>query len=668
MMRTTIFLLFVLVGLALAKSDFTQAQNPDRLAQARPEAKKLFDENGFVAQPTDYTQLYEMYKSIRKADQPMLVTTDCVLHSFHVLFDYTLRDVETRYFEPDLKELTSTLFKYERRLLAGAKPAETRDALNANLAFLSVAAALLDSGFVVPAKVAKTVKAELALIDAHQGIARSPLMGFDEDYSQYAPRGHYTRSELLKRYFKAMMWYGRIGFALKPGNREKDIELGRKLTYQALLLCDALRQAKVGADTALTVWARVYEPTVLLVGKSDDLSVKDYLGLLAQTFGDKNPLPDRPSDAQLDRFINLALALPSPKIVSQPVPDTVNPAQTTKGLRLMGQRYIPDSYMFQELVYDKVGTQQDPRTMPKGLDVFAALGSDEARRILKEQYHQDRYQNYEAQLDKLQKEFDELTPNDWNQNVYFGWLYALKLQNEPVPANKLLADFAFVPAYADKCLVTVSGSWAQLRHDTILYAKQSYTMLATAMPTQPKEDLHPVVYVEPKPAVFAQVVSLVGQMMQGLKQYGVLSDDANTRLDELSVMSGSLQSIAEKESKGELPKSGELQTAWHVGDQMEDFARFPGEGTTNDEDRNMATVADVHTDPNTNTALEVAVGAPLGVLALVPFEGKSHIAEGGMFSYYEFTKPISERMTDAQWQGMKDRPTMPEWTGSFVAQ
>jgi hypothetical protein len=668
MKQTITFLLLTLVGLTVANTDFTQAQNADRLVQAKPEVKKLFNENGFVAQPTDYTQLYELYKSIRKADQPMLVTTDCVLHSFHVVFDYTLRDIETRYFYADLKELTSALFNYERHTLASAKLAKTRDALTANVAFLSVAAALVDTGFKIPPNAEKTVKAELALIEAHQGIAKSPLMGFDEDYSQYVPRGHYTRSELLKQYFKAMMWYGRIGFDVKPGNSERDIELGRKLTYQALLLCDAIRQAKVGADTALTVWTRIYEPTVLLVGKSDDLNVKDYLSLSDQVFSGKSPLPDRPADAQLDQFIKLALALPGPKIVSQPVPDTVNPAQTTKGFRLMGQRYIPDSYMFQELVYAKVGTQQDPRTMPKGLDVFAALGSDEARKILKERYHEDRYQNYEAQLDKLQKEFDQLTPDDWNQNVYFGWLYALKLQNEPVPESKFLADFAFVPAYADKCLVTVSGSWAQLRHDTILYAKQSYTMLMTGIATQPKEDMHPVVYVEPKPEVFAQVANLAVRMMQGLKQYGVLSDDANSRLDELSVASGNLQSIAEKESKGEKPKSSELQSAWHIGDQMEDFAQFPGEGTTNDEDRNMATVADVHTDPNTGTALEVAVGSPLRVLALIPFESKSYIAEGGMFSYYEFTKPMSERMTDAQWQGMKDRPQMPEWTSSFVIQ
>ena len=46
--------------------------------------------------------------------------------------------------------------------------------------------------------------------------------------------------------------------------------------------------------------------------------------------------------------------------------------EVVKGFRLMGQRFIPDSYMFQELVHDKVIN----RLFPKGLDILAVLGSD----------------------------------------------------------------------------------------------------------------------------------------------------------------------------------------------------------------------------------------------------------------------------------------------------
>jgi hypothetical protein len=190
------------------------------------------------------------------------------------------------------------------------------------------------------------------------------------------------------------------------------------------------------------------------------------------------------------------------------------------------------------------------------------------------------------------------------------------------------------------------------------------------MPERPEMKPNPVVFVEPRPEVFAQIVDLTGRMRQRLAELGVLSesDDLYSRLDQLWVATGILQAIAEKEIKGEKQDPSELVDAWHIGDRMKDFAEFPGDETTNDEDKDMATVADVHTDPNTETVLEVAVGHPLRVLALVPFDGKQYFATGGMFSYYEFTQPMAKRLTDAQWQEMKDRPAMPEWAKSFVAQ
>ncbi len=82
----------------------------------------------------------------------------------------------------------------------------------------------------------------------------------------------------------------------------------------------------------------------------------------------------------------------------------------------------------------------------------------------------------------------------------------------------------------------------------------------------------------------------------------------------------------------------------------------------------MALVADVHTDPNLDSrrVLEVAVGNPCKLYAVIPFYGKRYLAVGACFSYYEFTKPMSERMTDTEWQEMNPKPDMPVWTRSFI--
>ena len=94
------------------------------------------------------------------------------------------------------------------------------------------------------------VDSELALIESADGILPSPLfpgLEFGEDYSQYIPRGHYTLSEDLKRYFTSMMWYGRMTFRLKV----RDPEIGKEETRSALLLVQALRQARVDGRPAL---------------------------------------------------------------------------------------------------------------------------------------------------------------------------------------------------------------------------------------------------------------------------------------------------------------------------------------------------------------------------------------------------------------------------------
>ena len=83
-------------------------------------------------------------------------------------------------------------------------------------------------------------------------------------------------------------------------------------------------------------------------------------------------------------------------------------------------------------------------------------------------------------------------------------------------------------------------------------------------------------------------------------------------------------------------------------------------------DKRMALVADVHTDPNSGSVLEEAVGNPCKVYAVIPFYGKQYLAVGACFSYYEFTKPMNQRMTDEEWQALSPRPPMPVWTKSFI--
>jgi len=652
-----------------------QVANPDLLTGLSDEQRALLEENGFVVVPSRAAQIYEVYKSAKERGIPIFVTTDALLHTYHVLYDYTLRAAEINHFVNDLKGLNAAMIEVAEEQYS-ASPGEVGEAARRNLAYFSVASVLLDPSTPIAADVADDVNAELDLIKAHQGFAESPIFGYKEDYSQYVPRGHYTRNETFERYFKAMMWYGRMMFRLKPGPSPEAIEAGRMETRQAILIVAALQDAQVGGESALAVWERVYEPTVFFVGQTDDLNVYDYAQVIREVYGDQLTLADLEDEAKLDQFIQQAMTLRPPKIVSSYVTDQEKPEEVTKGFRFMGQRFIPDSYMFQQLVYDKVGTQDDPRVFPKGLDVAAVLDSARAYEILLEVYNEGRYANYQEQMEKLREEFGQLPPQQWVENLYWSWLYALRplleIRGEGYPA------FMQNQGWVDKDINTFLGSWTELRHDTILYAKQSYTMKATGIMPQPEAVKG---YVEPQPEVYARLAALAKQMRTGLEGRGLLDAEYVDKLERLESLLLSLKTMAEKElappsfppkvggDEGGALSEEEYELIRNIGGILEGITTFSAqvkEEITSEADERMAVVADVHTDVNTGQVLEEAVGDAFTIYVIAPVEGQLVAAQGGVFSYYEFTHPMDDRLTDEAWQALEPKPDLPVWTGSFI--
>ncbi len=538
---------------------------------------------------------------------------------------------------------------------------ELGDLCKRNVAFFAVAKALLGGSIGgLPADVRQLVNAELDLIDAHEGFADSPIFDRTEDYSQYVPRGHYTRNDLLKKYFKAMMWYGRMSFPLyKPttgGGKDPD----KASTRRAIMIALALQ------GHAFDLWKSVYDPTVFFVGETDDLSIYDYRPLITEVYGETVRLPDLNDDEKVLAFIEKAAAAKAPKIVSGLIQDDQDKA-VIKGFRFMGQRFIPDSYMFQELVYDKVGTQAKPRLFPMGMDVMAVLGSKRAYTIL-DDLSETKYENYVKQYEALKSSFAGLKAEDWTQNLYWGWLYSLlALLNEKGDGYP---SFMKNEAWTDKELNTALGSWAELRHDTILYAKQSYTVLTSAvMPPQEK----PKGYVEPNPELYGRLASLAKMTSDGLYSRGLLEEPLTTKLEDLRQMLLKLKAMAENELTGKALSEDDYTYIRNFGGLLESIITFPPDvasSVESDTDKSMAVVADVHTDTNTGQVLEEGVGNPYHLFVLVPVEGKLTLCRGAAFTYYEFKWPMSDRLTDEAWQAkLKDRtaPELPSWTKSFTA-
>jgi hypothetical protein len=206
------------------------------------------------------------------------------------------------------------------------------------------------------------------------------------------PRGHYTRSENLKKYFVGVMWFGRMTFLLK-GDRSNGPDdepalvsetEARQQTLAAALLTRALDRARLrDGRRARDVWKRIYVVTSFYVGLADDLSLPEYRAALTNVCGAALDLAGLTDEKKLRALQTHLARLRPPAIYSgtgaqgtyepEEGPDALRRALgKTAGFRLLGQRFVPDSYMMGKLVFPTVGR-------PLRSDVFTYVPSPGGR-------------------------------------------------------------------------------------------------------------------------------------------------------------------------------------------------------------------------------------------------------------------------------------------------
>lgn len=618
-----------------------------------PEQRERIAQNGFVVSPGEAVEFYQLYEQVRYDYVPAFVTSDSLLHVYHLLFDKVLRHAETDYFIPMLTRLDLALLETSVQQYVELAGTPWAEAARRNAAYFAVAVKLLNPEWPIPEGLRDLAEPDLAQIAAHSQIAKSaifPAYPRGEDWSQYVPRGHYTKSEALQRYFVAMMWHGRMTF------RAADVTE----TQQAALLTLAFQQTTVEGQPAEAVWAGIYEPTVFFVGRSDDLTAQEYGTALETAYGSVHAAQELLDAAKFDRFRAAITDLRPPQILGMAIdPDAPDVAEVTRGLRFMGQRFVPDAFVFGKLIADQVRG----RPLPKSLDFFAAIGS--ARALLHlEESGDTALPNYQQNMDELRATFASYDESIWTQNLYWSWIYSLRPLLEPVDSS--YPQFMQSGAWQDKQLTTALGSWTELKRDTILYAKQVYAeggggSLAPS-PEPPKG------YVEPVPQLYARVAALGQMTIDGLASRGLLNEDDRHALSQMVDLANQLQTLAEKQLRGEPLTAEEYDFIRFYGRTLETltFLAADEEGGTVDE---AAVIADIATDPNGNQVLENGIGRIFEIYVVAPIEGELVLTKGGVFSHYEFAQPLSDRLTDEAWRGILaagEAPPQADWTSSFV--
>ena len=626
------------------------------------EAKEKIEQNGFVVCGEAGSEFFEIYEQNRYMMIPNFITVDSLMHTYHLYFSHLLKNVEKNYLADSLTNLSMKMLEASISQYEELKGSEWESAARRNVAFFTVGAKLMDDTTVVNENVKDIVAVELDKIQNAEGIYLSEITGDEEDYTQYIPRGYYEGDLRLEQYFRTMMWYGRIHFI------QKEADLDRS----ALLITKALSEN----EEAYRLWEGIYAVTSFFAGASDDNGVCEYALVLGEVYGENATIEDLAgSEKEFEQFHKMTATLATPKINSIPIADGED--NVIPGFRFMGQRFSMDAAVMQKLVYSNVGenSQGQRRMLPDALDVPAALGSDMALSILEQDGETD-YKGYSENMELLKQGLAQENETLWSASLYAGWLNTLRplltVKGEGYPM------FMQNEEWIKKDIECFVGSYAELKHDTILYSKQIMAEMGGGY----DEELDFRGYVQPEPLVYERFLTLSDMTAQGLKEYGMLSASDEENLNRLSQMAEKLLTISAKELQNEVLTDEEYTFIECYGGDLEHFWYEAVKDNSDSEyiyceEFPAPIIADIATNPN-GTVLEVGTGKPASIYVVVQVDGKIKLASGSVYSFYQFEWPMDDRLTDSKWRQMMgwqtnengnynyDKPVeKPEWTKSY---
>ena len=616
--------------------------------------------NGFAIVPGEEDQLFHIYERNDYRQFPSFVTTDLYLQAFHMFFDCLLKETEEQKFSPMVTLFVKQNYEQMMQLASTTTDAKIKAAAEHNAAYYAIAYELnTGKSLPVPASFTELVKEEINHVNAAETTS-SEFLGYTEArnmpmfiYNIYRPRGHYTRNETLKRYFCAMMWLQNA-----PFGTDKDDQL-----EQALLLAQT-----IGGNANLTKqYKDITEPITYLMGMPDDVSI---LQVYAEIQKSGSTVSELINDKKKFEAIRKALEELSKK---QSIIKPKFQASSPFKICLMPQRYMPDSEVLQEMVdYESTPTLRD---VPKGLDILASIGISSAERILiQELKEQEKWNKYTSNLEQMKKRMGEI---DWNQTVANKWIAALKDVNSK---NAQYPKFMLSPQWDKKNLNAALASWAELKHDAILYAKQP--MGAECGGGGPPE---PYVkgYVEPNIAYWTKAIELIDATMDVLRRFDLVTEKGTTAATDLREQAEFLLNCSKKELAGKNLTEQEYRQIETIGSTFENITLnlikepdqfLMGWGNVNGADKKISVVADVYTANSYNnpdkSVLYEAVGPAHEIYVVVELDGYLYLTRGAVFSYREFQEDIAApRKTDEEWQQeLQTQPDkgIPNWMKEII--
>ena len=630
--------------------------NPTQVKDIDPKLTQQLGQDGFAIVPARHNQLFEIYEQNDYHEFPNFVTTDLFLQLYHLYFDCMLRELEEARLLKLMTNFSRHMFYAMHRQLNWSGGDETvQKAALKNSVYYSIAHYLFTGEYLGTPDIQKLAQPEAELAMAGLDNFSTFMEDYKEityPYSLYRPRGHYTRSEELKRYFRGMMWLQTANFGLRD---KAEVQAAVMQTY-----------AFKYDDQLVIIYKTLDELITYLMGKPDNLTIM-------QVWAEVKKL-----DMQMEDLLHNDEAMAKLTAKLNEIGDKqtrIRPKfekTSHNKINIMPQRYQPDGEVLQEMVdYDNRPTK---RATPKGLDFFAAMQVPAAEKILINE--QSQWTGMKSMLQKMKMRMQGIT---WSETIATEWMSTLRSLCDRDPQLNL-PYFMVTSEWDLKDLNAMLASWAELKHDAILYAKQPAG--AECGGGGPPEPLVKG-YVEPNIGFWKKAITLLDNTEHLLKELNMLTEKVKDATERIREEAQFLLNVSEKELDGKELSDEEYDQLQCIGATFEnislDLVRQPdqylmGWSDVQGADKKVALVADVYTanadnNPNKSILFE-AVGDADEIYVVVEIGGYLYLTRGAVLSYREFIQPIDEpRLTDEEWQEqLKKNPRkgVPEWMKRII--
>ena len=613
------------------KANLENLANSDQFINLPKQLKKHLMDDGFVINKSDHEQLFHIYDENYYDYTPSFITTDLFLQVMHMHISKEMQEIEETKLMAIIKEIVTKQYNASKNFTISGKTEMMKKAAEWNEVYFAVAVSLLNGQKVT---VSKSMQKAYDYEYDHTSNAYDKGSKFLDDslidYTQFKPRGNYTRTPALKNYFKCVKWLNTASIYIDDDTRLSSAVLIAATfqqfndLYKKYSSFSNIIQFLAGDENNLSL----NHLTKIL----DSLSIKSY-----ESYITKSTL----------QSIRESLIASDPKRMKpKGINDSTERFLARKKVLFTAGRYTFDAEILQRLIHIKKPNPK--RVFPRGLDVFATMGNKTAENILINTFNESKlWKDYPDSLAMLQNKFSSF--NEWNKSIYNKTMHCvLELQK---PKEKV-PYFMQSPNWQKKNLNTMLASWTELKHDMILYTEQpSGAEMGDGGEIPPPQK---IAYVEPQLEFWKRCLDLLVLNKKRLNANGLMSEhleSINRNLEEVLKL---FIAVSEKELNGQKVSNKEFDDLSFIGGLLESLTLTilkSTEMTTTSvttPERYVAVAADVYTYKN--NCLEETVGMADEIYVVAEINGLLYLTRGAVFSHYEFTQPSSSRLTDEEWQ------------------